>query len=360
MEKMKAVVLRGENQYRVEMVDIPEPGPNEVLVKIQAVAICGSDPRIFNGGSRINGWPPYYPFIAGHEFAGEVVKTGQGFIKFSKGERVAGEAHCGCGTCQMCKEGKYNLCLNYRKEGSGHHHYGHYTPGCYAQYQVYDVKSLTRLPDSVSFEEGALVDTAGTAYNALRLCGVVPGGWTVVIGPGPMGILAMELAQALGSKTIMIGRGRRLQVAGELDADVLINFEETKDVISEVRKYTGGRGADQVIEAAGGGEVFAGAVQMAGKGGHVAFITIPPEEIHGIPVKTLVMNQITLHGVRANPNCSDPVINLIVQKAINVKHLITHRFDIDDIHTAFDTFINRKDGAIKVIVEPWQKEKKNV
>lgn len=359
MDKMKAIVLRGENQFEVELVDIPEPGRKEVLVKIEAVAICGSDPRIFSGGSRGSGWPPYYPFIAGHEFAGTIVRIGTEVIKFSGGERVAGEAHCGCGICEMCMQGHYNLCLNYRKEGSRHHHYGHYTPGCYAQYQVYDEKALTLLPNSVSFAEGSLVDTAGTAYNALRLCGVVPGGWTAILGPGPMGIIAMQIANALGSKTIIIGRGKRLQTAIKMGATKDIDFEKTDNLVDEVKKLTDGIGTDQVIETAGKDSTFIEAVQMARKGGHVAFIAIPVEDIHGTAVKTLVLNQITLHGVRANPNCSAPVLKLIEQGSINLKELITHKFDIDDIHAAFDTFINRKKGAVKVIIEPWQGENKD-
>lgn len=357
MKMMKAVVLNGENSFSVQEVAIPKPGANEVLVKIKAVAICGSDPRIFSGGSRANGWPPYYPFIVGHEFAGEVVEMEGGGDKFSIGDRVAGEAHCGCGNCEMCMKGYYNLCLNYGKTGSGHHHYGHYTPGCYAQYQVYDKKALTLLPPAVSFAEGTMVDTAGTAYNALRLCGVAPGGYTVVIGPGPMGILAMELAQAMGSKTIMVGRGQRLQLAGTLGADHTIDIERTENVVDAVKIITKGIGADQVVEAAGNANAFVQAIQMARKGGQVAYISIPTEDVQGVAVKTLVMNQITLHGVRANPNCSQTVINLIETGRLNAKALITHTFDIGEIKEAFDTFVNRKDGAVKVVIDPWKEEK---
>ena len=354
MEKMKAVVLRGEGEYGVELVDIPQPGYGEALVKIQAVAICGSDPRIFAGGSRSNGWPPHYPFIAGHEFAGEVVAVGEGVIKFQPGDRVAGEAHCGCGICEMCAKGQYNLCFNYRREGSRHRHYGHYSPGCYAQYQVYDAKALTALPDGVSYEEGALVDTGGIALNALRLCGVESGSYTVIIGPGPMGLMAMQLAKTMGSVTIVIGRGRRLELAGELGADHLINFEETPDVVAAVRALTNGLGADQVIEAAGSAGVFVQAILLARKGGHVAFISIPATEEQEVAVKTLIMNQITLHGVRANPNCSATVLKLMAQGKLDSRATITHTFGIDQVKEAFDTFIGRKDGAVKVLIYPWK------
>ncbi len=351
-DKMKAVVLHGPGEYEVEMVDIPTPGFGEALVKVRAVAICGSDPGLFAGTSRGIGWPPSYPFIAGHEFAGEIVELGEGVTKFKVGDRVAGEAHCGCGTCEMCLKGYYNLCLNYGKPGTGHHHYGFLTPGAYAQYQVYNVKMLTSLPDSVSYEEGSMVDTAGTAYNALRLTGVAPGGYTVFIGPGPMGLMGMELAKAMGSKTIVIGRGQRLEKAKELGADHIINFEETEDVVAKVFELTDGLGADQVIEASGTNTAFEESVRMARKGGQVALISIPGDEDQPIAVKSLVMNQITLHGVRANPNCSKAVIGMMEEGILDVKPIITNTFPIDEVHEAFDTFIHRIGGAVKVVIYP--------
>lgn len=351
-EKMKAVQIHAPAQFSVDWVNVPQPGRNEVLVEIKSVAICGSDPGIFGGKVLQNGWPPHFPFIAGHEFAGRVAALGEGVAKLKVGDRVSGEAHCGCGTCEMCAAGRYTLCLNYGKPGSGHHHYGHNTPGCYAQYQVYDQKALTILPENVSYDEGTLADTAGTAYNALRLTGVEPGGYTAIIGPGPMGMMAMLIAKALGSRTIMIGRGQRLTMAKALGADEIIDFEQTGDVVCAVRELTGGYGAHQVVEAAGNASAYYQSVQMARKGGHVALISIPPKDGQEAALKSLIMNQITLHGVRANPNCSLPVLNLISCGAVAAGRLITHVFPIDDIHEAFDTFQTRRDGAMKVLIHP--------
>ena len=352
MEKMRAVQIHAPGVYSVDRIDIPTPGYGEVLVKVQSVAICGSDPGIFNGKVLTNGWPPYFPFVAGHEFAGEIAALGPGATKFQVGNRVAGEAHCGCGVCEMCKSGYYNLCTNYGNAGSGHHHYGHNTPGCYAQYQVYDQKVLTKLPDNLSFDEGAMADTGGTAYNALRLTGVVPGGWTAIIGPGPMGIMAMLLAKAQGSRTVVIGRGRRLELAGEMGADVCVDFEKTPDVVARVREICDGLGAHQTIEAAGNASAYLESVQMTRKGGHVGLISIPVADGGEIALKSLIMNQITLHGVRANPHCSTDVLNLMSAGIVDVKPMLTHTFPMTKIHEAFDTFISRRDGAVKVIVRP--------
>lgn len=351
VSEMRAVQIHAPGKFSVETVPVPTPKRGEVLVQIKAIAICGSDPGIFGGKVLHNGWPPYFPFVAGHEFAAQVVALGEGVSSLKVGDRVAGEAHCGCGTCENCKKGWYNLCLNYGRQEAGHHHYGHNTAGCYAQYQVYDQKALTLLPDNVTYDQGALVDTAGTAYNALRLTGVEPGGWTVVIGPGPMGITAMALAKAMGSRTVMIGRGRRLALAGQMGADVLVDFEKTPDVVSEVRKITG-VGAHQVIEAAGNASAYFDSIRMARKGGHVALISIPAQDGQEAALKSLIMNQITLHGVRANPNCSKTVIDMMSSGSLDVNLMITHRFTLEQIHEAFDTFIGRKDGALKVIIHP--------
>lgn len=347
--EMRAVVIHAPGEFTVETVPVPKPGRGEVLVEVKSVAICGSDPGIFNGKVLQNGWPPYYPFTAGHEFAAQVVEVGESVGSLKAGDRVAGEAHCGCGICENCKKGFYNLCLNYGR--AGHHHYGHNTPGCYAQYQVYDQKALTLLPDNVTYDQGAMVDTTGIAYNALRLTGVEPGGWTVVIGPGPMGIAAMLLASAMGSRTVVIGRGRRLALAGELGADVLVDFEAVEDPVAEVRRITGG-GAHQVIEAAGNATAYYESIQMARKGGHVALISIPAQDGQQAALKSLIMNQITLHGVRANPNCSKTVLDMMSQGILPVEKMITHRFPLEQIHEAFDTFTSRKDGAVKVVIHP--------
>ncbi len=302
-EKMKAVQIHAPAQFSVDWVDIPRPGRNEVLVEIKSVAICGSDPGIFGGKVLQNGWPPYFPFIAGHEFAGRVAALGEGVVKLKEGDRVSGEAHCGCGTCEMCADGHYNLCLNYGQPGSGHHHYGHNTPGCYAQYQVYDQKALTILPENVSYDEGTLVDTAGTAYNALRLTGVEPGGYTAIIGPGPMGMMAMLIAKALGSRTIMIGRGQRLTMAKRW-AQTMPSITSRAATLSppcgNLREGTARTRSSR--RPATRRRIISPCRWRAGRACGVD--QHPAKRRAEAALKSLIMNQITLHGVRANPNCS--------------------------------------------------------
>lgn len=351
-DKMKAVVMRGPNEYAVEQVDIPKPGFKEVLVRVKSVAICGSDPKIFSGGYLSIKWPPKFPFTPGHEWAGEVVALGEGVTDFKPGDRVAGEAHCGCGSCPNCKAGLYNLCSNYSKVDAGHRHYGFTYPGAYAEYNAYNTRAIAKLPDSISYDEASLVDTAGTALQAVNLMGITPGGYSATFGPGPIGMFAVQIAKAMGSKTIMVGRRERLQLSKKMGADNIVDIEKVKDVVAEVRAITGGVGADEVFETAGTAETVVQSIRVAKKNGRVAYVSLPTADEMMIPYKTIVMNQITVYGSRANPNCSQKVIELMAQGKLNAKDLITHRFPIDAIHEAMNTFVNRIGGAMKVVVNP--------
>lgn len=349
-EKMKAVVITGPNEYGIQEVPVPKPGRGEVLVRIKACAICGSDPKIFSGGYK-GMWPPAYPFIAGHEWSGEIVRIGEEVTGFKVGDRVAGEAHKGCGLCRACKGGFYNLCMNYGKSETGHRHYGFTYQGAYAEYNAYSVKAIARLPDNVSFNEGALVDTAGTSYHSVELAGVTPGGTSVIIGPGPIGLFTMMIARAMGSRTLMVGRRQRLQVASKMGADVIVDYEK-EDPVSRINEITGGSGADEVFECAGSEVAIGQAVNIVRKGGKVALLGIYGSDSIPVPLKTVVLNQVSILGSRANPGTSERVITLMASGQINAKNLVTHEFPLEKIKEAVDTFVNRIDGAVKVVIKP--------
>lgn len=349
-EKMKAVVITGPNEYGIQEVPVPKPGRGEVLVRIKACAICGSDPKIFSGGYK-GMWPPAYPFIAGHEWSGEIVRTGEEVTGFRVGDRVAGEAHKGCGLCRACKGGFYNLCMNYGKIETGHRHYGFTFQGAYAQYNAYSVKAIARLPDNVSYSEGALVDTAGTSYHGVELAGVTPGGTSVIIGPGPIGLFTMIIARAMGSRAVMVGRRQRLQVALKMGADVIVDYEK-EDPVCRIKEITGGAGADEVFECAGSEAAIGQAVNVVRKGGKVALLGIYGSDSIPVPLKTVVLNQVSILGSRANPGASERVITMMASGQINAGSLVTHEFPLEKIKEAVDTFTNRADGAVKVVIRP--------
>jgi L-iditol 2-dehydrogenase len=351
--KAKACVLTEPGKFEIrDDVPVKMPGKHEVLCKIRAVAICGSDPEIFRG-ELAGTWPPAYPFVAGHEWAGEVVAVGEDVQEFKPGDRVAGEAHKGCGYCDNCLKGRYTICLNYGKVETGHEHYGFIVDGAYSQYQKYSIRSITHMPEHVSFAEAALCDTTGVALHGLELTGITPGGTVVVIGPGPIGLSAMRLAKAMGAaRVIMIGRGSRLQAAQRLGADVCIDINAT-DPVAAVWEHTGGIGADEAFECSGAKGTFNQAVRMVRKGGRVGLLGVATDGVmEELPFKYVTHNEIAIFGSRANPNVSGKVLRLMASGQLQVKDLISHRFSLDNFADALDTFVNRKDNAVKVVILP--------
>lgn len=351
-ERTKAVVLTGPGTYEIGDVSVPELGFQEVLCKIRAVAICGSDPEIIRGGTA-GFWPPEYPFIAGHEWSGEVIAVGEGVTNFQVGDPVAGEAHKGCGYCMNCLRGRYTICLNYGNKSSGHEHYGFITRGAYAQYNKYSIKSITRIPDNVSFIEASMCDTAGVSLHGIEQTGITPGGTVAVIGPGPIGIMAMKISRALGaSRVIAIGRGVRLEAAKGFECDNLINFEEC-DPVEAVREITKGIGADEVFECSGAKGTLNQSIRMSRRGGRIALLGVPkgdPEE--SVPFRYITSNEIAIFGSKANPAMSAKVLNMISSGNIKVKDMVTHTFKLDEFSEALETFEQRKGNAIKVVILP--------
>ena len=350
---MKACQLVAFNKLEMREVPVPQPGPGEVLCKIKAIAICGSDPEIIKGHSQHMGYAPYFPFTLGHEWSGEVVALGENVIDFKVGDRVAGEAHKGCGYCENCMNGRYTICLNYGKPETGHRHYGFNCPGANCEYNAYSTKALRKIPDKLSFVHAALLDTAGVALHGIDMTGVVAGGTAAVWGPGPIGLIAMQIIKSMGATTvIMVGRKHRLKIAGELGADVLVDFEK-EDVVKRIKEVTGGKGADIIQECSGANTALKECVDSVRRGGkinltgnyHVSEVVMPS-------IMKFVLDEITVSGSRANPNVATRALNLLAAGAISGDRIVSHTFPLEQYTTALDVFVNRKDGAIKVVVQP--------
>jgi L-iditol 2-dehydrogenase len=195
---MRALVVQEPHRFSVEDVPEPRPGPFELLCKVKAIAICGTDPHII-AGDYPGFWPKEFPFIPGHEWVGEVVELGQraAELGWERGTRVAGTSHAGCGFCRLCIEGRYNLCENFGDERL-HRQYGHYTQGAYADYVVHSVKSVFAVPDELSDDEAAMLDPTSIALHTVKLGGHAPGDTVTVVGPGVMGLLVAECAARSG------------------------------------------------------------------------------------------------------------------------------------------------------------------
>ncbi len=350
-EKMKAAVLFGPSDLRVVEKTVPKPGFQEVLLKVEACAICGTDPKIL-----AHGWqnqPPFGEFTPGHEYAGTIAALGDGAVGFSIGERVAVEPHKGCGVCANCLRGFYTVCFNYGNLATGHRHYGFTTNGGYAEYAVNHINTLHRIPDALSFEEATLITTAGTAmYGITRAGGLDPGETAVVAGPGPVGLMAVQLLKHMGAgKVIITGtREERLALARQLGADLSVNTKQG-DVVKRVLELTNGVGADVVLECAGTSGSLADAIEFTRKNGRIGLVGIYSEPV-AINAFKIAQWNMTLSGSRAEGDRAlSKVAPLMGDGRVKARPLITHTFSLDQINEAFQTFINRIGGAIKVVIK---------
>lgn len=349
---MKAMVLTAYNQLELREVPVPKPGRNEVLCRIRSVAICGSDPQIIRG-DRPGQWPQQFPHILGHEWAGEVVALGEDVREFQVGDRVAGEAHAGCGYCKNCLAGNYTICLNYGKPETGARHFGFNYDGANCEYNVYPTKTIHKIPDTLSFDHAALCDICGVAMRCIDRTGVTVSGTVAIFGPGPAGVAAMQIVKGYGaSKVIMIGRGDRLQHAKECGADYIVDITK-EDPVERVLEITGGFGADEVFDCAGGSQVPSQCMKLVKRGGKIGLLAHYHDENLTMPNLTdMISNELTIYGSRANPGVSEAVISMLDRKIIDGDTLVTHRFPLEEYKTALDVFVGRKDHSLKVVINP--------
>ena len=223
---MKALVLFAPDDVRMVEKPVPKPGPGEVLIKVAACGICGTDAKIIHKG--IPRMPAYGEFTFGHEWAGTIVALGDTVDEFKIGDRVAIEAHKGCGRCENCIAGKYTSCLNYGRIDKTHRASGMTVDGGFAQYAVHHINSIYKIPDNLSFVEATYVTTLGCALYAIDMVGgYIAGDSLLVIGPGPIGLSVVQGAKALGAeKIILVGtREDRLGIGRKLGATHIINIQ---------------------------------------------------------------------------------------------------------------------------------------
>lgn len=349
-ETMQALVVLEPNRVEIQEVPIPVAGPNEVLARVRAVSICGTDAHLIRGDYP-GFWPPAFPFIPGHEWAGEIAALGPGAERFgwAIGDRVAGTSHDACGVCQKCVEGRYNLCENYGKAGL-HRQYGHSYQGADATYVVHGVKCIFRLPDGLSFDEGAVVDPASIALHVANRGNIAPGDTVAIIGAGAIGLLSGDAALIRGAaRVIVVGRGGRLAKAAEMGFETVDS--NAGDPVATVRGLTDGLGADVVLECAGVPVAVGWALAMLRRGGRCAAVGIPTVGVE-IAMQRLVLDELELVGSRASAGEMRRVMPLVEQGRMRVREVMTHRFALTDYAAALATFNDPGSGSIKIIVTP--------
>ena len=354
-DRMKAWVLGDPDQLLLLEKPVPVPARAEVLIRIDAVAICATDLEIIHSGSpaSIQGGLPFNKnFTPGHEYMGTVAALGPDVDEFKIGERISVEIHAGCGQCKRCRQGMYTSCLNYGKPEKGHRANGFTTDGGFAEYAVNHINTLARVPDTMSDAEATLVVTAGTSmYGLTELGGLVAGESVVVIGPGPIGLLAVAVAKSLGASPVILTgtRNRRLAIGRELGADRVVNIND-EDAVEVVKQLTGGIGADYVVECAGTEATINQAVHMTNRGGKICLAAFP-HDLVTMDIAHLVKNNIYTFGIRGEGrSATRRAMALMAEKRFDATKIHTHTFPLADLPTALRYARERVEDAIKVVV----------
>jgi len=352
---MRAVVFTEPDHF--ELTDVPGPasGADLVTVAVKATTICGTDVKI------LHGTVPYvtFPHIPGHEFGGEIVEVGANVTGLCVGDLVGVEAHVGCGECPRCLEGLYNLCENYGNKESGHAHIGFTVAGGLAEFCAVPAKAAHRMPEGLTADHAMFTDTLGIALWAFERAGGVKGGETVaIIGPGALGLLAVQVARALGAGRVIVAGiaidEKRLELASSMGADDVVLSDTGDGPVSSVRALTNGKGVDLVIEFAGSADAGRQSLEMARRGGRVVLAgSTSPGRILNVDLSVIVRGHLKVFGSVANPMSISRRANLLMQKGlVDVAPLITHVMPLDEFATAWKMFTERVDDPIRIMMHP--------
>jgi len=360
---MQAWVLGNPDELKLVEKPVPQPGAAEVLVRIDAIAVCATDLEIIHQGppALIEGGSPFNKnFTPGHEYMGTVVKLGPGVDEFDVGDRITVEIHAGCGRCERCREGMYTACtnygMNYGDRNKGHRANGFTTDGGFAQYAVNNINTMVHVPDDMSDEEATLVVTAGTAMYGLDVMGGLVAGQTVVVmGPGPIGLMGVGVAKALGAQPVILTgtRDNRLAIGKKLGADHVVNVRN-EDAVEAVERITRGKGAHYVLECSGALDAVNQGARMLNRGGRICLAAFPHEPAL-VDVAYLVRNNIYVFGIRGEgKSATHRACAFMQQKRFDAKLIHTHTFALADVPTAIKYARERIDDAIKVVVKVHQ------
>lgn len=355
-ETMTAVVCHGPHDYRVEEVPRPDPGPGEVLIRVGAVGICGSDVKCYTGAALfwgVNGVGGYCepPVVTGHEFAGHVVELGRGAADrygVGVGDQVVAEQILPCGRCRFCREDHYWMCepnfIFGFKSGRAE--------GGMAEYAIFPTNSrVHRVDDRLSDVEAGYLEPLACAIHAVEQADVKPGDVVVVAGIGSIGLCMLQAVRMYNpARVIAVGtRQPRLDLALRLGADVAVNVRED-DPVPLVLELTSGYGADVVIEASGGSDGPQQALEMVRKMGRiVAFSSIKDPVLVNWNLAG-DQKELTIRGSHLGPYCYPKAIRAVAEGAIEVEPLVTAQFSLEHFEDAMQQAMSG--SGIKTMVVP--------
>ena len=341
---MKAAILYGPRDVKLEEVDVPEISSGEVLVRIEAALTCGTDAKVYLRGGHPRMIKP--PAVFGHEFAGVIEEAGEGVDGFRKGVRVVAANSAPCNKCFYCKRNQKALCEDLL-----------FINGAYAQYIKIPPRivqqNLLIVPESLSFKEAALVEPLACVLHGVEESGISPGDAVAVNGAGPIGLLFVQVAKLKGAYVISCDiEEERLKMAKKAGADATVNPGKVADEVTTVREFGGGRGVDVAIEAVGNPAVWEKSVLMVRKGGMVTlFGGCAPGTKVALDTELIHYSELTLKGVfHHTPYYVEQALRLLHQKKLNTSCLITGELPLARLSEALEMIVNHQ--GVKTAIIP--------
>lgn len=326
---MKALVRKGlgAEQFSYEEVPKPDYDESEALIRVKAVGVCGTDYHMWTGDVITE-----IPIIPGHEFCGIVEEVGAKVTSVKPGDTVVSRLNVGvCGTCRLCLTGNPHMCVDRECPGFKR-------AGAYAEYIAIDAKQLIKLDDKVSFKEGALVEPMAIVATGLEKAKIEPEDFVVIFGPGPIGLIAIQMAKIYGaSKVVVVGTNAvRMALAEKVGADILINAK-TQDVEAEIMKITKGKGADLVVEASGAESAINSGLRILRRLGRMCVLGLPSGPESNIAWLTAAEKSLSIiFSYSSAPWSWNTVTSMMARGALDVKSLITHTYPLSDYKVMFD------------------------
>lgn len=346
---MKAAVLKGIENLEMEDISRPNPSPQEILIKVKACSICGTDIRVYHHGHK----HMRFPRITGHELSGEIVEIGKRVEGHKLGEKVAIAPAIPCGRCHYCRRGMQSMCINLTAIG---YHYD----GGFAEFMVVPEDAVRNgcvntIPSELSFEEAALAEPLACAINGQQLSQINLGNTVVVVGAGPLGCIHLQLAKAKGaSRTILVELSReRIDFAKKFAfPDIVIN-PSSENAIQRIKEETEGRGADRIIVSCPSGKAQEESLSMVAPRGIINFFGGLPLDNPFIKFNSNLIHYgefyvVGTHG--SAPYHNELALSLISQEKVRIKELVTHRLPLERLEEGLALAESKK--GMKILINP--------
>jgi len=342
-----ACVLHAVNDMRLEERATPKPGPHDVLIAVRSVGICGSDVHYWTNG-RIGPFILKAPMILGHESSGQVVAVGEKVTHLQPGDRITMEPGVPCRMCVHCKTGRYNMCPDIIFMATPPY------DGSLSNYITHPADFCFKLPDHVSYDEGAMCEPLSVGVHAVTRARISLGQSVLITGSGPIGLMSVMAAKAAGAGVIIVSdiKAERLVVAKQVGATHILDLSSISagDVLSKIFEMVGPGGVDAVIECSGAQSAITTAIRAACNGGVVVLVGLGAPECT-LPIVEAAVREVDIRGVFRYANTYPKALALIASGQVDVKPCITHHFPFAEVQHAFEVAKNGYDSEKKMAIK---------